>query len=425
VRTTLFYLPAEFAGWPVFGFGWALFAWIAVGAIAGLILWQRPSARRELPGYLPVFLLISAVIAFVLPTLVEAGPSGKPIGLPIRGYGVMMMLGTVCGVGLAAYRAWQVGIDPESIYSLAIAMFLAGIVGARLFYVIEYWNQEFAPQRTGGVQATIQAIVNVPKGGLVVYGSVLFGVPAGIWFCQRRGLSAFKIGDVIAPSMVVGLALGRLGCFLNGCCFGGVCLTHSYALTFPADSPPYLQHEKYGWRSGVWLDYDEERNAVVVAYIAPNTAAAAIGLRPGDEIVRINGASFATLAEAREKLAAGHQAFELETPNQIIRWTNAKPPPRSVPIHATQLYAAIDAALLAALLWLYFPFRRRDGEVFAILLTIHPISRFLIEMIRSDEPKYPLTISQWISIALLIAGIGLWIAIERGPRRSTTAAAAG
>ncbi|HEY2413960.1 MAG TPA: prolipoprotein diacylglyceryl transferase family protein [Pirellulaceae bacterium] len=425
MRTTLFFVPAELAGWPVFGFGWMLLAWIVLAVVAGLILWQRPSARRELPGYLPVFLLVAAVIAFVLPTLVEAGPSGKPIGLPIRGYGVMMMLGTVCGVGLAAYRAWQVGIDPEMIYSLAIAMFLAGIVGARLFYVIEYWNQEFSPQRTGSVLATIQTIVNVPKGGLVVYGSVLFGVPAGVWFCRKRGLQVLKIGDVIAPSMVVGLSLGRLGCFLNGCCFGGVCLTHDYALTFPADSPPYLQQERYGWRSGVWLEVDDRRDALVVGYVAPDGAAAAAGLRPGDQVLTINGSEIASLDEARQKLAAASTSYEIQTPDHIVRWTSAKPPPRSVPIHAAQLYAAIDAALMAAVLWFYFPFRRRDGEVFAILLTFHPISRFLIEMIRSDEPKYPLTISQWISIGLVIAGIVLWIAIERGPRRSTTAAAAG
>jgi phosphatidylglycerol:prolipoprotein diacylglycerol transferase len=423
VRTTLFYLPAELAGRPVFGLGWLLLAWIVLAVVAGLVLWQRPSMRRELPSYLPVFLLVAAVIAFMLPTLVEVGPNGKPIGLPIRGYGVMMMLGTVCGVGLAAYRAWQVGIDPETIYSLAIAMFLAGIVGARLFYVIEYWNQEFSPARTGSTWATIQAIVNVPKGGLVVYGSVLFGVPAGIWFCRKRGLPVLKIGDVIAPSMVVGLALGRLGCFFNGCCFGGVCVTHSYALTFPADSPPYLQHEKYGWRSGVWLEYDEKKSGVIVAYVAPSGAAAAIGLQPGDEVTKINGSQFATLDDARHKLAAASNSFEIETSDRIVRWTSAKPPPRSVPIHATQLYAAIDAALMAAVLWFYFPFRRRDGEVFAILLTIHPISRFLIEMIRSDEPKYPLTISQWISIGLLLAGIALWIAIELGPRQSQTASA--
>ena len=89
-----------------------------------------------------------------------------------------------------------------------------------------------------------------------------------------------------------------------------------------------------------------------------------------------------------------------------------------------EVYAAIDAALLACVLWFYFPFRRRDGEVFALLLTVHPISRFLIEMIRSDEPKYPLTISQWISIGLFLAGIVLWIVIERPVRQSAPSAAA-
>jgi prolipoprotein diacylglyceryltransferase len=56
--------------------------------------------------------------------------------------------------------------------------------------------------------------------------------------------------------------------------------------------------------------------------------------------------------------------------------------------------------------------------VFALLLTLHPISRFFIEMIRSDEPKYPLTVSQWISIGILLAGVALWIYLERLPRQS-------
>jgi len=303
-------------------------------------------------------------------------------------------------------------------------MFLAGIVGARLFYVIEYWNQEFSPARTGSVLASIYAIANVPKGGLVVYGSVLFGVPAGIWYCRLRGLPILRIGDVIAASMVVGLSLGRLGCFLNGCCFGGVCLNHDFALTFPADSPPYLQHEQFGWRSGVWLEQEPKSDKVRVAYLSPQGPVAAAGLRVGDEVKKINGSTVTSLAKARQDLLAASTAYELETPERVIRWTSNSPPPRSVPIHAAQLYAAIDAALLACVLWFYFPFRRRDGEVFALLLTVHPISRFLIEMIRSDEPKYPLTISQWISIGLFLAGIVLWIVIERPVRQSAPSAAA-
>ena len=62
------------------------------------------------------------------------------------------------------------------------------------------------------------------------------------------------------------------------------------------------------------------------------------------------------------------------------------PPVRSRPVHPAQLYSAIDAGLLAWLLWAFYPFRRRDGEVVALMMTIHPITRFLLEMIRIDEP---------------------------------------
>jgi len=296
-------------------------------------------------------------------------------------------------------------------------MFLAGIVGARLFYVIEYWQQEFSPARTGSAAATLQAIFNVPKGGLVVYGSVIFGVPAGFWSCRRHGLPVLAIGDIIAPSMVLGQALGRLGCFLNGCCFGAVCLTHDYALSFPAESPPYVHQEHYGWRSGVWLDTKLGR--VEVAYVAPNGGAAAAGLKAGDEVVSINGVRITSLAGAREQLAAGREIYEVEAGDgRVLRWQAAGGPAWSVPIHATQLYAAIDAGLLALVLWFFFPYRRHEGEVFAALITLHPISRILIEAIRADEPKYPLTISQWISVAILAASAVLWVYVERIPKKA-------
>ncbi len=416
MRTTLFHIPAEIGRVPVFGFGWLLLLWIAFAVGLSLWLLRRPNGRSEAASYVPVFVVVAAVIAFLLPNLVEPVPGGNP-GLPIRGYGVMLMLATIAGVGLAAYRAWQVGIDPEVIYSLAFVMFLAGIVGARLFYVIEYWQEEFSPEHTGYWLETVKAIFNVPKGGLVVYGSVIFGVPAGFWFCRRRGLPVLAIGDIIAPSMVLGQALGRIGCFLNGCCFGAVCLTHDYAMSFPADSPPYIHQERYGWDSGVWLEDDEKGGPIRVAYVAPGGAPDAAGLRAGDEIIRINGAAVSSLADARERLAAGSGVYEIETSDRIVRWTAGKPP-RSVPVHPTQLYAAIDAGLLALMLWFLFPYRRHDGEVFAWLITLHPLSRILIETIRADEPKHPLTISQWISIAILGAGVVLWIFIERQPKRA-------
>jgi phosphatidylglycerol---prolipoprotein diacylglyceryl transferase len=423
VRTTLFHIPAEAFHIPIFGFGWLLLVLIAIAIATSMWLLRRPGGSRELPGYLMLFAVIAFVDIVILPSLVERTPNGKLIGLPIRGYGVMMMLATVAGVGLAAFRAWQVGLDPEIIYSLAFVMFLSGIIGARLFFVVEYWNQDFSPAQTGSILATLQNIINVPKGGLVVYGSVLFGVPAGIWFCRRRGLPTLAIGDIIAPSMVVGLALGRIGCFLNGCCYGGVCLTSDLAVTFPRESPPYLQHEAFGWHSGVWLQ--DKGGRIIAAYVAPQGPATDAGLKPGDEIVSINGAKAASLPDAQKKLAAASASIEIETGDgRVLRWLSSAGPPRSVPVHAAQLYAAIDAGLLALVLWFLFPYRRRDGEVFAVLLMIHPMSRFLLEFIRSDEPKYPLTVSQWISLLLIAAGVALLIYVEQQPRGSALPTAA-
>ena len=56
--------------------------------------------------------------------------------------------------------------------------------------------------------------------------------------------------------------------------------------------------------------------------------------------------------------------------------------------------------------------------MFALLITLHPVSRILIEAIRADEPKYPLTISQWISLAILAAGVVLWVFVERQPKKA-------
>lgn len=419
MRSTLFYIPAELAGQPIFGFGWLLVAWIVFGI--GLVAWasRQPQGKREVAGYLPLLLIVAVVIAFVLPSLVEQSPGGEPLGVPIRGFGVMFMLATLAGVGLAAYRARQAGLDPEMIYSLAFAMFVPGIIGARLFYVIQYWDEvaQLSPQGGLDFGRTLQALLNVTKGGLVVYGSLLAAVPAGIWFCWRHRLPILKMGDVIAPSMLVGLALGRIGCFFNGCCFGGVCLTADYALSFPAGSPPYVQQEGAGWRSGVWLAEDEGN--VVVAYVAPQSAAAE-HVRVGDHILRINGAEVQSVSDARQKLATAGSGLEVETEEgRVERWSNPSPPAWSVPIHATQLYAAIDASLLAVVLWLAFAYRRHDGEVFALMVTVHPISRFLLEMIRSDEPGQfgtELTISQWLSLGILAGACVLWWYIERQPR---------
>ena len=418
MRSTLFFIPAEVAGVPVFGVGWLLLVWLVIGLAVLAVFVRRQGFSRETLSYIPFVVIVAAVIAFVLPNLVEPGAGGR-LGVPIRGFGVMFMLATVAGVGLAAYRAWQLGIDTEVIYSLAFTMFIAGLVGARLFYVVPNWDEFQEPT----LAQTARSLLNFTKGGLVVYGSVIFGLPAGIWFLRRRGLAILPMADLIAPSMALGQAIGRLGCFLNGCCYGGVCLAAPWAVTFPSqpqESPPYQQHVQGGWHSGVWLE--EEGGRVTIAYVAPRSPADREGIRAGQVVERINGSGFESLAEARQRLVNGAGTYEIETTGgAIYRWLAPRGPERSVPVHPAQIYAAIDAGLLALLLWVYFPFRRRDGEVFALLVTLHPISRFILEIIRSDEPTRfgtPLTISQLIGLGILALACVLWWYVERLPKSS-------
>jgi phosphatidylglycerol---prolipoprotein diacylglyceryl transferase len=421
VRSTLFYIPAEFAGLPVVGFGWMLIAWIALSLVILGGSWVRNRSARELTALVPMLLIVAGIIAFGLPLLVEQTDAGDALGIPVRGFGVMMMLAIGAALTMACVRAQQMGVHPEFITGLATVMILAGLIGARLFYVLQYWREFVRPD----IWQTMRGLFNITSGGLVVYGSVIAGLPAGIWYLRRHKLPVLAIGDIIAPSMVVGLALGRVGCFLNGCCFGGACLPGDFgsgwALRFPAASPPYIhQTGGFGWKSGVWLERDGSR--IVAAYVAPDGSAHQSGLRRGDEVLRINGADVTSLEQARQRLADSRGAYEIQTAGgDVFRWSDVRGPAASVPVHPTQLYSALDAALLAALLWFYYPFRRRDGEVFALLITLHPVSRFLLERIRDDEAgqfETELTISQWLSLAILAAAAALWWYILRQPQGS-------
>jgi phosphatidylglycerol:prolipoprotein diacylglycerol transferase len=93
-------------------------------------------------------------------------------------------------------------------------------------------------------------------------------------------------------------------------------------------------------------------------------------------------------------------------------------PERSLPVHPAQVYAAISAALVSAVLWFAFPLRRFDGQLFAWMLLLYPASRLIEEVIRSDELGIfgtPLTVSQWISVLLILVGLGMGWWFSRRP----------
>ena len=93
--------------------------------------------------------------------------------------------------------------------------------------------------------ALLGAVVNIAEGGLVVYGAFIGGVLGMLAFVRVYRLPLWAMCDLAVPSMALGLALGRIGCLMNGCCFGGPCQA-AWAVTFPADSPVHWHQVEHG-----------------------------------------------------------------------------------------------------------------------------------------------------------------------------------
>ncbi len=411
-------IPLDWLNAPVLGgvsLGMLLAIAIGVG-ILKLLAWGRKTKRSaEAWGYVPGLVIVGAALLLV-PRFVPA--------IPIRGYGVMVLLGSLTGLLMATHRARQMNLSPDVIYSLAFGMFLCGIVGARLFFVIEYWETRF---RFGDWRKTLFEVMKFTEGGLVVYGALIGATLAFIVFTLRHRLSPLAMSDLIAPSLLAGLAFGRIGCLLNGCCYGGE-TTQPWGVTFPPESMPYTEQWTNGRMMGLrFLPATGEDKLPVIGSVDPNSPAESAGLTTNMKIASINNYALKNSRHMQEILfSLGETEAPLRLKNgagETFEMPMRETPGRSLPVHPTQIYSAVHAALLSWVLWSFYPFRRRDGEVTALMLTVYPISRFLLEIIRIDESAVfgtGLSISQNISIVIFVLALGLWAVLRRQqPHRAT------
>ncbi|RCS40523.1 hypothetical protein DTL42_24425 [Bremerella cremea] len=429
MQRTLFLIPIpdDVLGLPVLGFGWLLILWGVIVALWIFLLSRKPNFMQELVGHAMLFVVVAAAIVFVLPMLrvEEAGQ----LGFPVRGYGVLLVLAIISAVGLAAYRAQRMGLNPEVIFSLAMVMIVSGVVGARLFFVLQYWHTFYVP---GNWQATLGNVMKVTEGGIVVYGSLIGGAVAFLIFCYRKHLNALALADLIAPSMMIGMFFGRIGCFMNGCCYGGLC-TLPVAVSFPQGTPPqftppYIRHMENGAFYGLLFAQDDE-GAVRVANVLPDSPASENGkIEIGDTVESVNGTKLQgqkgkpldVLARAMlnswtindEKAVAPGSIF-LKLANKGLVELHAGPLPQaSLPVHPTQLYSSLNGLILCLLACAYYPFRKADGEVIAVTMGLYSVTRFLLEVIRTDEYAIGgtgLTISQNVSVVVFLLSLALLI----------------
>ena len=147
----------------------------------------------------------------------------------IHWYGVMMAIAFIAGLWTASRRGLREGIPPEKIMDIGPWLIIGTIIGARALHVATYWREEFAGR-------PIWEIFAVWQGGLVFYGGLIGASLAGILYAQLKHIQLWKLADVLAPSIALGYVFGRIGCFLNGCCYGRAC-DLPWAVSYPINNP--------------------------------------------------------------------------------------------------------------------------------------------------------------------------------------------
>jgi len=151
------------------------------------------------------------------PILFKIGP------LTIYTYGVLVATGFLLGLGLAVCQARKEGIPSHKILDLGFYILLSAIIGSRLFFVVI--NAEYYLRNPLG-------IFKIWEGGLVFYGGLLLSIPMALWYIKRNALGVRSTADLFAPSIAIGHAIGRLGCFFAGCCYGKPAPWLPWAVTF-------------------------------------------------------------------------------------------------------------------------------------------------------------------------------------------------
>lgn len=156
--------------------------------------------------------------------------------LEIHTYGVLVAAGFLLGLMTAAKRAKTEGIDPERINDLGVLLIVAGMVGGKLFHIIFFWNDFIAGWHAAGIASL--------REGFVFYGGFICATLAGVAYIRFKVLPLAKLADAFAPSIALGHAFGRLGCFFEGCCYGKAC-TLPWAMKFPALGVPVHPTQLY------------------------------------------------------------------------------------------------------------------------------------------------------------------------------------
>jgi phosphatidylglycerol:prolipoprotein diacylglycerol transferase len=344
-------------------------------------------------------------------------PAWWPEQWPLFGYGMMLCIAFFLCPWLAGRRAAKDGIPRTQLQDLALWIFAGGIIGARIVFMIQY-------------KVPLRDFFKVYEGGLVFYGSALGGVVgyavAYYFIIRKYNLSTWKLMDAVAPAAAVGLCLGRIGCFLNGCCFGNVACADCPKVAFPFSSPARVSLVERGWQTAAGFTMASVGSSATVDHVETDSPAQHSGLLPRDVIIAVDKRPVHSANDLDNALLESWPKGQMDLTLSVERAGKVVklPPfyPRTLGLHPTQLYESISMVLLFLFLSAFYPFRQHYGEVMVLFMVGYALHRFLDEMLRNDTDPVAfrnfyggLTFSQVVSIGVLGLAALLWALSRRHP----------
>lgn len=445
------------------------------------------------------------------PELFHIGP------LPIYAYGFMILLGFITGMKIATTRFRIKGMNPDLVYDLGLVAMVSGILGARIFYLIQYhaqydwrifnlldglsplggvvgimlfvacyWHRQarfylpiiaaaivvgkyqnwlvspgishlldfvfllltiyFFARSLSSVRKDFQTasrqnllawlagvilslvvgmrlfycyrfaaqyswdMFMIWRGGLVFYGGFIGATIALIWFFKSKKLPVWKTCDILAPCVALGLGFTRIGCFLNGCCFGGVCPHElDWGVHYPSSSLAVQTLSLRGLDpEDIWQIYAPQEWHSWTR--APYSRMKALELLDAWRNKTNTPRECWNLSEDKT-IALSHLQSHIEERglSQHLRqlYDNI-----FAPVYPAQLLASLNGIFLFFILTCFYRYRKNDGEVLLVFGILYSIARFYIETLRNDTtPVFGtgLTVSQNISVILFCSSLGIFI----------------
>ena len=371
-----------------------------------------PKTRKELPPtreqrtqraviYGVLFLLLIYIgLHYALPATAFLGRKGE--GFPLHTYGLMLMAGFAAAILVAArlaQREWggEEGLRRRNdVMDLAVWVVIGGIGGSKILFII-VTPKDFLDALASGSPSKLLGALG---GGFVFYGGLIGAALAVWWFCRSRKINFLRLADVIVPTVALGQAFGRLGCFSAGCCWGKPASLHvPWAVRFP----------------GRALDIFGQHTSGAIAFDSQSRET------------------------ARWVIESTGQVFDHAVPGAIRVSDWVAQHGTTLPIHPTQLYESLAQLLLFVLLMIARRYRRFHGQILALYLIGYAIIRTTVELFRGDFERgtlhqlidqvpldawWNISTSQFISLVMFALGVTLLVRRSSASREVQNASGA-